>query len=177
MHVRGSTFALECDTIFPTRLQSGHDVSRQLLPHFREALVQIHAFVQSSEQDHSVVVRTDGRASDIAIPGRPGGGSSLNGGELLCAALATCYCNDVYREAARRGITVERVAVEVAAEFGGRGEPARRITYRARAEGDASAAEIEALLRETDAVAEVQNTLRAGLAVELQLAPVVDGDV
>jgi hypothetical protein len=33
-----------------------------------------------------------------------GGGSSANGGELLCLALATCYCNDVYREAKKRGI-------------------------------------------------------------------------
>lgn len=138
--------------------------------------MQIEASVQSSANGHSVIVRTDGRASDVAVPGRPGGGSSLNGGELLCAALATCYCNDVYREAARRGLTIRRVEVEVSAEFGGRGEPARQITYRARVESDASAAAIEALLRETDAVAEVQNTLRAGLAVELQLAPVANRD-
>jgi organic hydroperoxide reductase OsmC/OhrA len=105
----------------------------------------------------------------VSIPGRPSGGSSLNGGELLCAALATCYCNDVYREAARRGLAVRTVTVNVLAEFGGRGEPARKITYTARVESDAAADEIEALLRETDAVAEVHNTLRAGLAVELQL--------
>ncbi|GLC24643.1 OsmC family protein [Roseisolibacter agri] len=133
--------------------------------------MQIQASVQSSAAGHQVVVRTDGRASMIDVPGRPGGGSALNGGELLCAALATCYCNDVYREAARRGVIVAQVEVAVEAEFGGRGEPARRITYTARVTSDAPAEVIEALLRETDAVAEVQNTLRAGLAVELRLAP------
>ena len=133
--------------------------------------MQIQASVQSSAAGHKVVVSTDGRESTVSVPGRPGGGSALNGGELLCAALATCYCNDVYREAARRGLAVRAVAVAVTAEFGGRGEPARRITYTVTVESDASSEEIEVLLRETDEVAEVQNTLRAGLAVELRLAP------
>lgn len=132
--------------------------------------MQIEASVRSFAAGHEVQVSTDGRRSAVAIDGRPGGGSALNGGELLCAALATCYCNDVYREAARRGIAVRAVTVDVAAEFGARGEPARWITYTARVESDAPAAEIEALLRETDAVAEVQNTLRAGIAVELRVA-------
>ena len=118
------------------------------------------------------MVTTDGRASALHIPGRPQGGSAINGGELLCLALATCYCNDVYREAARRGIDVKAVVVDVDAEFGGRGEAARRITYTAHVESDASAPDIEALLRETDAVAEVHNTLRAGLPVELELRQV-----
>lgn len=132
--------------------------------------MKIQASVRSSGAAHDVAVGTDGRPSAVAIPGRHGGGSALNGGELLCAALATCYCNDVYREAARRGLTVHAVSVEVTAEFGGRGEPARTIAYTARIESDASPEEIEALLRETDAVAEVQNTLRAGVAVQLRLA-------
>ena len=131
--------------------------------------MEIHASVQSSATAHRVTVRTDGRESILAIPGRAGGGSSTNGGELLCLALATCYCNDVYREAARRGILVRGVDVEVMAEFGGRGEPARRIVYTARVDSDAPADEVDTLLRETDAVAEVHNTLRGGLAVELRL--------
>jgi organic hydroperoxide reductase OsmC/OhrA len=133
--------------------------------------VHIRTSVRSSAAAHQVEVNTDGRASAVGIPGRPGGGSSLNGGELLCAALATCYCNDLYREAARRGMTLRQVHVEVEAEFGARGEPARRIVYSAHVDSDASAAEIGALLRETDAVAEVQNTLRAGVAIELRARP------
>ena len=131
--------------------------------------MEIRAQVVNRGLEHAVTVATDGREQALAIAGKgEGAGSAVNGGELLCAALATCYCNDLYREAARRGITLDGVEVEVTAEFGGRGEPARRITYAARVQSDATEAEIEALLRETDAVAEVHNTLRAGTAVALR---------
>lgn len=133
--------------------------------------MQIHASVRSSAAEHHVTVSTDGRSAEVPLPGRAAGGSQRNGGELLCVALATCYCNDVYREAALRGIAVAGVTVEVHAEFGGAGEPARRITYTARVDSDAPAAEIEELLRATDAVAEVHNTLRAAVPVELVPAP------
>ena len=127
--------------------------------------MEIRASVSSSASEHRAAVSTDGRASAVAVAGRPGGGSALNGGELLCLALATCYCNDLYREAARRGLALEGVEVEVVAEFGGPGEPARRITYGARVRSDAPAEAVEALLAHTDAVAEVHNTLRAGTPV------------
>ena len=130
--------------------------------------MNIRATVRNHAGAHRVTVSTDGRASTLAVPPKPEGlGSSINGGELLCLALATCYCNDLYREAARRGLTLHGVAVDVVSEFGAAGEPARRIRYSANVESDASPAEIAALLQHTDAVAEVHNTLRAGIAVEL----------
>jgi uncharacterized OsmC-like protein len=55
----------------------------------------------------------------------------LNGGELLFLALATCYCNDVYREAAKRGIQVDGVEVTVSGDFEAEGSPAQRVRYRA----------------------------------------------
>jgi len=55
-----------------------------------------------------------------------------NGGELLCLAMATCYCNDIYREAATRAIEVIGVEVEAKAEFGAEGAPASRLSYRVR---------------------------------------------
>lgn len=129
--------------------------------------MEIWATVQNRAGEHGVTLSTDGRTSSLAVPPKAGGmGSSANGGELLCLALATCYCNDLYREAARRGIRLDGVEVSVTAEFGGPGEPARRITYSARAHGDAPPDEIDALLRHTDTVAEVHNTLRAGTPVE-----------
>lgn len=134
----------------------------------RTASMEIRASVQNREGEHAVTVSTDGRPSSLAVPAKAEGeGSSVNGGELLCVALATCYCNDLYREAAKRGLHLRGVEVEVASEFGGPGEPARRIRYSARVESDASEEEIEALLLHTDRVAEVHNTLRAGIAVEL----------
>lgn len=134
--------------------------------------MEIRARVRNEGGAHAVALSTDGTASSLHVPAKADGrGSAINGGEMLCLALATCFCNDVYREAARRGLRVTHVEVEVVAEFGGRGEPARRIAYAARASGDASDEELERLLRETDLVAEVQNTLRAGVAVELVAAP------
>lgn len=91
----------------------------------------------------------------------------MNGGELLFLALATCYCNDIYREAAQRGLAVTDVEVDVEGEFGAAGEPARNVTYRARVTARASEDEIRALLTHTDSVAEIQNTLRAATPVTL----------
>lgn len=83
-------------------------------------------------------------------------------------ALATCYCNDLYREAARLGLSVESVEVEASAEFPGVGLAATNIAYRARVSSPCSAARIEELLRVTDAVAEIHNTVRSGASVTLE---------
>jgi organic hydroperoxide reductase OsmC/OhrA len=134
--------------------------------------VEIRAAVVNRAGAHEATVSTDGRASRVAIPAKAtGAGSSLNGGELLCLALATCYCNDLYREAAARQLPLEAVEVAVVAEFGGRGEPARRITYTAHVTSPASTEAVAALLAETDRVAEVHNTLRQGVAVQFAPAP------
>lgn len=102
----------------------------------------------------------------MQIPAKASGfGSGVNGGELLALALATCYCNDLYREAAARGLALTSVEVDVESEFGGAGEPAKRICYRARVAADAPADAIRALLEHTDRVAEVHNTLRGGIEV------------
>ena len=56
---------------------------------------------------------TAGRQHSLEVPSKPDGfGSSVNGGELFLA-LATCYCNDLYREAKKRGIEVETVQVGI----------------------------------------------------------------
>ncbi len=82
-------------------------------------------------------------------------------------ALATCYCNDIYREAAKRGIQVEQVQVEAEAQFGAEGEAASAVTYSARVVAHASEAQIRELMQHTDRVAEIQNTLRTALQVRL----------
>jgi uncharacterized OsmC-like protein len=114
---------------------------------------------------HGVRVETAGRESRVAIDGKAGGGSALNGGELLMLAIATCYCNDLYREAAAMGLTLHAVEVAASAEFDGVGLAARDIRYSARVDADAPPEAIDALLDRTDQVAEVHNSLRAGLAV------------
>jgi uncharacterized OsmC-like protein len=130
--------------------------------------VKIRAEVRNSQGKHEVLLQTNDNAHAIEIPPRATGyGSSANGGELLFLALATCYCNDIYREATKRGITVREVEVEVDGEFGAEGEHAKNVTYRARVSAEASREEIEDLMRFTDGVAEIQNTLRTLTAVTL----------
>ena len=130
--------------------------------------MKISAQVQNSHGSHKVTLRTNDNEHSLDIPPRPTGfGSSANGGELLFLALASCYCNDLYREAAKRNIQVERVEVEVDGEFGGEGEPARNVIYRARVAARASEEQIRELMTFTDSVAEIQNTLRLGMSVKL----------
>ena len=128
--------------------------------------MQITAQITNTADTHTTQVATAGAARPLALPGRPGGGSAVNGGELLMLALATCYCNDLYREAARLGLTLTAVEVEASASFEGIGLAARDIRYRARIASPATPEQIEQLLGETDAVAEVHNTLRAGAPVQ-----------
>ena len=132
--------------------------------------MQIAAVVTNSVAGHQVVVRTGTSAQSLSIPPKTTSkGSAVNGGEFLMLALATCYCNDLYREAERLGVPIESVEVEASAEFPGIGLAATDIKYRATVSSSASSSAVEQLLRETDAVAEIHNTVRAGVPVELVL--------
>ena len=128
--------------------------------------MRISASVRNAGRNHRATVRTAGQSQELSINAKASGqGSSVNGGELLMLALATCYCNDIYREAARLGLQVDSVEVEAQADFEGIGLAARNISYRARVESAAPEADIDELLRQTDAVAEIQNTVRAGAEI------------
>jgi uncharacterized OsmC-like protein len=130
-------------------------------------VIEIRAVVERSEGKHSVHLLTNGRErEDFA---------TANGGELLFLALATCYCNDIHREAARRGIEVGKVRVEVSGRFGeAPGSAAEGIEYEAMVAAPAPEEDILTLMRETDAVAEVHNTLRRGTPVVLARTVAID---
>lgn len=129
--------------------------------------MEISARLKNGHGAHRTVVATAGTEQKVAVAAKASGaGSAINGGEFLMLALATCYCNDLYREAAQLGIVLEEVEVEASAEFNGIGLAAENLRYRARVVSPASDAEVQALLERTDAVAEVHNTLRAGARVE-----------
>jgi uncharacterized OsmC-like protein len=136
--------------------------------------MKIRARLENQKGLHQVTLATEGNAHSLTIPPKSTGfGSSVNGGELLFLALATCYCNDIYREAAKRGIRVEDVKVVVAGEFGAEGEPAKNVTYRARVASQASEELIRDLMERTDQMAEIQNTLLAGIPVHLSQLEIV----
>jgi len=139
--------------------------------------MRISARVDNSFGRHAAVLSTEDESREISIPPKPSGfASSATEGELLCLAVATCYCNDVYREARKRNIEVVRVEVDAEATFREEGAAAERIVYRARVTARAPRAEIVALMRHTDTVAEVQNTLRAACPVELTETAAEDAD-
>jgi uncharacterized OsmC-like protein len=136
--------------------------------------MKISARVENSKDKHQVTLQTNDNVHSIVIPPKlTGYGSSANGGELLFLALASCYCNDLYREAAKRNIQVERVEVEVQGDFGAEGEPAKNVTYRAKVYASVSEEEIRELMNFTDTVAEIQNSLRTETPVVLTEIEVV----
>jgi uncharacterized OsmC-like protein len=130
--------------------------------------MKIASRVRNREGTCKAQLSTNGQVHEIGIvPKDDGKGSRANGGELLCLALATCFCNDIYREASSRDIEVIAVEVEVEAQFGGVGEPAQTIGYSASVAGRASETELRNLIELTDGVTEIQNTLRQGMPVKL----------
>lgn len=131
--------------------------------------MEISALVRNAGVQHDVEVCTGGQATALAVAAKPaGGGSAVNGGEFLMLALATCYCNDLYREATTLGLQLERVEVEARAAFDGIGLAARDVRYRAAVTSStATPAQIAELIQRTDAVAEIHNTLRRGVPVTL----------
>jgi len=132
------------------------------------SMQKMSAKVQNGRGNHRVRLCTDNQGQGLSIPPKPGGrGSSVNGGELLFLALATCYCNDVYREAEKRGVKVLNVEVEVEGEFGSEGDPAKNIIYSTRIEAETTEEEILSIAEHTDRVAEVHNTIRKGMPVML----------
>lgn len=97
-----------------------------------------------------------------------GMGLGFNGGELLLLAIGGCYCNNLFREAARRSIEITSVQVDVEADWGGDPVRAQHITLTPHIEAKANTAEILDLITATDRVAEIPNSLRLGTSVTLR---------
>lgn len=96
-----------------------------------------------------------------------GMGLGFNGGELLLLAVGGCYSNDVFREADQRGIAVKNVRVTVTADWSGDPVRAQNLSFAVEVEADATEAEISELIRHTDTVTEIPNSLRLGTEAKL----------
>ena len=120
-------------------------------------------------QDACVAVGWTGhRTLTIDRPEQAGGmGLGFNGGELLLLAIGGCYCNDIFREAAKRGMAIKSVHVDVEADWGGEPVRAQNVTLATRIEAEASEGEILALIEDTDRLAEIPNSLRLGTPMTL----------
>ena len=99
-------------------------------------------------QDACVAVGWAGhRTLTVDRPEQAGGmGLGFNGGELLLLAIGGCYCNDLFREAAKLGMVIKSVQVDVQADWEGDPVRAQNVTYSTRIEAEASEADILALM-------------------------------
>jgi len=116
----------------------------------------------------NVVVKRGDIASTLDMPTRHKGfGSSISGGEIMFLAIATCYCNDLYREGRKLGIKVEDVEVHVDGDFGAAGEPAENVQCKIMVTAQASEEKIRELVAHTDKIAEIPKSIRSGTAITL----------
>jgi uncharacterized OsmC-like protein len=130
--------------------------------------MKLSASIHSKRNHYKTFVQANESVKEIRIGQKLSGlGSSITGGELLLLSLATCFCNNIYREAAKRNIEISAVEVEVTGHFGADGEPGSNFKYNTRITSDSSQSEIEDLVNYTDKVAEVHNTLRKGVSIQL----------
>lgn len=94
-----------------------------------------------------------------------GGGLGFNGGQLLYLAIGGCVSNDLFREAAARGIRLDTVRVRVRGDFTGDPPLSDPVSYDVELSGDASPEQLRALVEHVDAIAEIPNSVRRGTVV------------
>ena len=117
----------------------------------------------------TTALATAGTHSVVIVRPEGGGGEGLgfNGGELLHVAVAGCISNDLFREAAARGVAISRVVVVVEGDFVGDPAVSSGIHYSVEVEGPSSESDLRALVDHVDAIAEIPNSLRRGTEVRL----------
>jgi len=126
------------------------------------------ASMHNNDGELDVVMKVGDRINTLQIaPKRRGYGSSISGGEMLFLAIATCYCNDLYREGRKLGIQVDGVEVDVDGEFGEPGDPAWDVKCKIKVIAQASEEEIRKLVEHTDAIAEIPKSIRNGTPISL----------
>lgn len=113
-----------------------------------------------------VLMKVGDKSNTVEIAPKPDGfGSSISGGEVLLLAVATCYCNDIYREAKMLDIKVDNVEVDVDGDFMAAGKPAVNVTCKIKVTAQASEEDIRKLVEHTDKIAEIPMSLRKGTGV------------
>ena len=132
-------------------------------------MIPLSASIQNENGTNTIELITGDSSHSIDIPTQKNVlGSRARGGELLFLALAVCYTNDIYREAANLQIDVESVEVKVNGDFSGDpGCVAENVTYHVKVSAKANEKTILDLIKHTDTVAEVHNTIRIPTPVTL----------
>ena len=117
----------------------------------------------------SVVIDRTPRAGGLGI--------GFSGEELFMMAIGASVCNDLYREAAIRGIDIAHVEIIVNGDWSGEPALAKNIRYDIRLESSAPREAVEELIKYTDQVAEIPYSLRSGTQVRLNTVDIVKQEV
>ena len=96
-----------------------------------------------------------------------GGGLGFNGGQLLYMAIAACWSNDLYREAATMGIELDGVEITVDGDFPARGSGSTPIAVDVVVRSSASEERIGELIAEVERVAEIPRAIRDATPIEV----------
>ena len=91
-----------------------------------------------------------------------GGGLGFNGGQLVYLAIAACWSNDLYREAATTGIELEGVEITVDGDFPARGSGSTPISLDVVVRSTAPEDRVQQLIAEVERVAEIPRAIREG---------------
>jgi organic hydroperoxide reductase OsmC/OhrA len=89
---------------------------------------------------------------------------SWSGAHLLHLAVAGCLFNDILREAPKRGIAIDHLAVTADGGFDTSGSTG--IHYAIEVRSSADQADVERLVADMEADAAIPKVVRAGVAVE-----------
>jgi organic hydroperoxide reductase OsmC/OhrA len=100
-------------------------------------------------------------------PGKAGGmGLGFSGAELLALSLGGCFCNDLRYVAERRGVAIDRIAVQVSLKLAG--QPLLAVSARLRVRCDMSdGSPAGPLIEDARAICMVANSLQRGVAVDI----------
>jgi organic hydroperoxide reductase OsmC/OhrA len=96
-----------------------------------------------------------------------GGGLGFNGGQLLYLAIAACWSNDLYREAATMDIELDGVEVAVDGDFPARGAGSTPITVDVVIRSSAPEERLLELIAEVERVAEIPRAIRDATPIEV----------
>ena len=102
-----------------------------------------------------------------------GAGLGFNGGQLLYLSIAACWSNDLYREAATRGIELDSVEITVDGDFPARGSGSTPISVEVVVRSSAPEDRVRDLIAEVERVAEIPRAIRD--ATPIQVRATVEG--
>jgi uncharacterized OsmC-like protein len=97
-----------------------------------------------------------------------GAGLGFNGGQLLYLAIAACWSNDLYREAATMEIELDGVEITVDGDFPARGSGSTPIAVDVVIRSPAPDERVRELIAEVERVAEIPRAIRDATPIEVR---------